>query len=257
MALGTFLSIEGRIRPPAAEGGRALDAACQVFEIVDEAMHPTRAGSDLVAIAGARQGALIPIHRWTFEVLTLAQQLWKDTDGEFDPCMPEQPGRLGDLELITPAVARASVRRRTGAEVSLDLGGIAKGFAIDRAVDVLRAAGCESGQVNAGGDVRVFGPQAAPMHIRVGGTVTTSLTLQDEALAVSEPKSAASPSEHRGFYSPRTGRPVTGRAVAVRASTAAIADALTKCAIVCEPEALQRLLRQYSARLVDLASPVG
>jgi thiamine biosynthesis lipoprotein ApbE len=39
----------------------------------------------------------------------------------------------------------------------VDLGGIAKGFAVDRAVKALKCAGLASGVVNAGGDLRVFG----------------------------------------------------------------------------------------------------
>ena len=47
----------------------------------------------------------------------------------------------------------------------LDLGGIAKGFAVDKAVESLMADGIKSGCVNAGGDLRVFGT-ARPIQIR-------------------------------------------------------------------------------------------
>jgi thiamine biosynthesis lipoprotein len=252
VALGTFVSIEARAPRTVASARNSLDEACAVFDVVESTMHPSRLRSDLATIARAGRGELISVHAWTFDVLALARRLWSSSDGLFDPCVPERPGRLGDLELVAPGAVR-----RTGAEISLDLGGIAKGFAVDRATDALRAAGCVSGQVNAGGDVRVFGEERYTLHVRAGGIVTSKIALKNEALAVSEPKSPESPSAHRGFYSGVTGEAITGRAVAVCAGSAAVADALTKCAIVCGPEALERLLREHGARLLDLESPDG
>jgi hypothetical protein len=78
------------------------------------------------------------------------------------------------------------------------------------------------------------------------------VALNNEALAVSAPRTSESPPEHRGFYSPLTGQAITGRPVAVRAPTAAIADALTKCALLCPTDMLAALLRDYGAQLVDL-----
>src|SRR5262249_60100512 len=48
----------------------------------------------------------------------------------------------------------------------IDLGGIAKGFAVDRALDVLRDRGMPAGLVNAGGDLAAFGPATETVHIR-------------------------------------------------------------------------------------------
>ena len=68
---------------------------------------------------------------------------------------------------------------------------------------------------------------------------------------MSGPRTPDSPTEHRGFYSPLTGQEVSGREVAVRAPTAAIAEALTKCAMLCSADALDALLHEWNARLVD------
>ncbi len=65
-----------------------------------------------------------------------------------------------DIELPEPEMV--VIRKR----VALDLGGIAKGFAVDRAIEQLMAAGCIGGQVNAGGDMRVFGENATPVWLR-------------------------------------------------------------------------------------------
>ena len=70
----------------------------------------------------------------------------------------------------------------------LDLGGIAKGFAVDIAVASLLADGIESGYVNAGGDLRVFGSEAQAIQIR-NPVIPTELidigTLQHGAIATS------------------------------------------------------------------------
>ena len=48
----------------------------------------------------------------------------------------------------------------------LDLGGIAKGWAVDRAIAALKHAGAAWACVNAGGDLRVFGVQPVALHLR-------------------------------------------------------------------------------------------
>ena len=55
---------------------------------------------------------------------------------------------------------------RLDAAARVDLGGIAKGFAVDRAVSALRRHGCTGGWVNAGGDLRAFGSAELPLQLR-------------------------------------------------------------------------------------------
>jgi len=179
-------------------------------------------------------------------VLSLSLRLWRSSGGQFDPCIPTSPASVGELQLVEPASIRVPVR-----PALLDLGGIAKGFAIDRAVDALIADGCSSGLVNAGGDMRVFGPQAYEIELRLAES-SRRLQLAACALAVSAPKTARSPSGHRGFYSRVTGAEVSGHAVGVLAPAAATADALTKCALTCTTEVLRRLLDEFGASLLTL-----
>ncbi|HEY7639301.1 MAG TPA: FAD:protein FMN transferase [Steroidobacteraceae bacterium] len=229
VGLGSFVAIQGQADLDRTAQVRALDAACDALRTVETAMHPTTAGSDLARIAAAPGGTLLPIHPWTFAVLALSQRLWKMSEGHFDPCIPSSPASVGDLQLVAPASVRTAQ-----VPALLDLGGIAKGFAIDRAVDALIEHGCSAGLVNAGGDLRAFGP------------------LTNCALAVSAPKSARSPPEHRGFYSRVAGAELAGRLVGVSAPTAAAADALTKCALACPPAVLRRLLEEFSASELTL-----
>jgi thiamine biosynthesis lipoprotein len=109
------------------------------------------------------------------KVLSTAEQFHKQTDGTFDvTCYPliqlwkrcKTDGRLPSEAEI------AEVRRLVGMKhlrigsdgvtklsdgVSVDLGGIAKGYAIDRAIEAMIEAGADGGLVNVGGDLRCFG----------------------------------------------------------------------------------------------------
>jgi thiamine biosynthesis lipoprotein len=246
VGLGTFLAIQAQGVTEAAAQTRALDRACECFQTVEQVMHPTTPGSDLVHIAEALGGTLMTVHPWTFEVLSLSLRLWRSSGGHFDPCIPASPASVGDLQLVEPASVRAPLR-----PALLDLGGIAKGFAIDRAVEALVESGCNSGLVNAGGDMRAFGPQAYEIELRLAES-SRRLRLAASALAVSAPKTARSPSGHRGFYSRVTGAEVSGHAVGVLAPAAAAADALTKCALTCTTEALRRVLDEFGASLLML-----
>jgi thiamine biosynthesis lipoprotein len=211
-------------------------------------MHPTAAQSDLGRVVAAAPGAFTAIDAWTYAVLTLAQELHAITGGIFDPCTPDQPGRLRDLDLSVPGhVARH-------APVAIDLGGIAKGFAVDQAVEVLKAHGCTAGIVNAGGDLRVFGAKSRPLVIRLPSGTALQIDIANAALAVSSPKSVASPAEHRGYYLGSTGESVPGSVVAITAPEAMVADALSKCAMLCSDGTTMLALRRYGARLVDITA---
>src|SRR6202034_3210699 len=79
-------------------------------------------------------------------------------------------------------------------------GGIAKGFAVDRAIDALRASGCDGGLVNAGGDLAAFGTRTHPI-VRVNPDGSGCLVeLRDAALAASDAEQPGRPREHRGYY---------------------------------------------------------
>jgi FAD:protein FMN transferase len=246
VGLGTFLAIQARGIAEAEAQARALDRACQVLQRVEQVMHPTAPGSDLARIAEASAGSLLSVHPWTFEVLSLSLRLWRSSGGQFDPCIPASPASVGELQLIEPISVRVPLR-----PALLDLGGIAKGFAIDRAVESLIEDSCTTGLVNAGGDMRAFGPQAYEIELRIPGS-SRRLLLESGALAVSAPKTARSPSGHRGFYSRVTGVEVSGHPVGVLAPAAAVADALTKCALTCTADVLRSLLDEFDASLLAL-----
>ncbi len=233
--LGTFVAIEAQgDAQGATEAGVA--SAYAAIDRVERLMHPTRTGSDLRRLADAPPGVPVEVDRWTAEVLELSARLWRASAGVFDPVLPEG-GDLGQLEQLgeTTFATRGPLR--------IDLGGIAKGYAVDRAIAALEASGCEAGLVNAGGDLRCFGP---PVAIRVRGASagTPALEIRDGALAVSDGAAAPRPAEHRGYY--RRGRAIVVRERAVIcAATAAVADGLTKCALLMPPPEADAVIGQF------------
>ncbi|HVW71004.1 MAG TPA: FAD:protein FMN transferase [Steroidobacteraceae bacterium] len=237
--MGTWVAIEASADTPASELA-AIEAAYAAIDEVDRRMHPHRDGSDIARINSAPTGTVVEIHPNVGQLLRLARHIYDLTNGTFDPCLPTRPGRLTDIELSNDWLI-------CHVPVELDLGGIAKGHAVDRAIEQLTERGCHSGTVNAGGDLRIFGG-AQTFLLRAGGYVR-QLDLNDAALAVSDRDARQRPEEHRGYYNHCGDNPVRNYA-AVVAKTAAIADALTKCVLFSPTSTMMRALRELEAESI-------
>jgi thiamine biosynthesis lipoprotein len=244
---GSFCAIEAVGSEASSTAGvhHAVERAFHVMADIEHRMHPTRVGSDLRAIATSPHVAVV-IGDATWRVLALAKDISKFSNGVFDPCLPSQPGKLSDVELLENSVAICRV------PIAIDLGGIAKGFAVDQAIEALRDDGCISGLVNAGGDVRVFGKEAQHFFLRARDRDPLEIELRDAALAATEVGAADATPEHRGYYTRSGDRPIARRCAAVIANSAAIADALTKCVLFCTSDELEAILRRYNATLLPL-----
>jgi len=239
--MGTTLVIEARAPYP-AQAGAAVEAAFAAAAEVARRLHPEAPDSDLAALGDAVPGTPVPLSAAAFAVLSFAQRLSRMSDGLFDPCLPTQPGRIGDLELHGGEAPLAIAHR----PVEIDCGGIAKGYAVDAAVETLRSAGCSAGLVNAGGDLRVFGALAETLLLRGPGTGYRPVALADAAVAVSEAHASRAPPGHRGYYV-RGGAASPRRYAAVRARDCLTADALTKCVLLGPATLSAALLEAFDA----------
>ena len=242
VGLGTVIRLVAEA-PSEAVARVAIDRAWAEVQRVDELLHPSREGSDLALLHAAPVGVRVPACAMTLGLLRRARLIHLESGGHFDPCLPDSPGTLADLE-----IGSHGLRRRV--ELRLDLGGIAKGHAVDRAVRALRGSGCRWGVVDAGGDLRVFGRRPEPVRLGRHGHVV--LEIANAALAVSEPTPQPPPG-HRGYYSRVPGAIQRAKAAAVLAPTAAEADALAKCALFLpEAEAVALCVRR-GAQLLPCA----
>jgi thiamine biosynthesis lipoprotein len=137
--------------------------------------------------------------------------------------------------------------------VKIDLGGIAKGFAVDRAVAALRRHGIAEGLVNAGGDLSVFGPRSHLIDIRDPRQPDRPLcrvALANAALASSASRFDPVRSHHAldsAVINPSTAMParsVIGATIC--APCCVVADALTKV-VMNSAEAAGPMLEHYGA----------
>lgn len=187
------------------------DAGFDAISALQARLSRFEPGSDIARFNALRAGGQLCVAHATIEVLSAAHRLQADSAGLFDISLGTGPDAWhldGDhLHKLADGVA-------------LDLGGIAKGQAVDLAVQALRDAGVTAGWVNAGGDLRVFGALELPIGLRdeASGGVREFARLADGAFATSH-------------YAPGS-RSATTRAVQAHVSVAAPlclwADALTK-----------------------------
>ncbi|NOY53946.1 MAG: FAD:protein FMN transferase [Deltaproteobacteria bacterium] len=217
----------------------------------------------LVIRAGLRFGAL---SNGAFDITVKPLvRIWHIEKG------PPPPGR-GKIDAVLPLVDYRKVRIDRAGRVRLPkpgmaivLGGVAKGYAVDRAIEVLEKEGIENAIVNAGGDLRAIGRRSVSRPWRVGiedprhrGRLMEELPLTDRAAATS--------GDYERFYiyqgvryhhilDPRTGRPARGcRSVTVIAPTAMEADALATAVFVLGPKKGRVLLQrrdQVEGMIVD------
>ena len=144
--------------------------------------------------------------------------------------------RLVRLDQATGTVSFAA------AGVRINLGGIAKGYVVERGIDILRMAGVQNGIVTAGGDSRLLGDRrGAPWMVgirdpRVDGEVAMTLPLANEAISTSgdyERYFEEDGVRYHHIISPSTGEPASGvHSATVIGPDAVLTDALSTSVFV-------------------------
>lgn len=261
--LGTFVEIA------AAGAGCDLDAALESAFAAVEKVHNLMSFHDpLSDVSRINRDAVdeaVAVDAWTHEVVAVAVDLHRRSNGMFDVTVAPALQRLGLLpDLGEPPSEGPSpseaIELLSGHRVRLchpgtrlDLGGIAKGFAVDRAIETLRAHGITRGLVNAGGDLAAFGSDGETVHIRDPHDARWSVArvaIMDEALASSGGRLdllGSTGMSASAVIDARTGEPARAIGGAtVRAPTCVIADALTKVVMVAG-EAACELLDHFGA----------
>jgi FAD:protein FMN transferase len=255
--LGTLVEVLASGLEP-SRAGVAIQRAFMAVERVHRLMSFHESSSDVSRLNRSGCRRPVAVDPWTFAVLTEAQELSRISAGAFDVTVASDLVRWGLLPGSRTAFSREDwhggswvdiellprCRVRFARPVTIDLGGIAKGFAVDRAVDALQRCGVPSGVVNAGGDLRVFGDGAQKVSVRHPGAPSTLLPvleLREEAVATSAPYFSVRRWRGRTvshLVDPRTRRSfTTAVSVSVRASLCSIADALTKVVFTAEDAA--------------------
>jgi FAD:protein FMN transferase len=265
--LGTLVSI-GLCGPDDADSHALLDSAFAEVAEIHRLMSFHDPASDVSRLNRSTQAPTCVDPR-TVEVLRIALALSAATDGVFDISIAPELVRAGALPMPLDAPAADPCANWRDIEILgtdqlifhrplwIDLGGIAKGYAVDRACECLGSGVDTLVRVNAGGDLRVAGPYVERVWLRQPAAATTTATATQPMLELSQgsvASSATSPATsgtdpriaclHYDGRQRRAAAP--DQFVSVVTERCLIADALTKVVLAVGTDA-QELLAQHGA----------
>ena len=259
----------------------ALEAAFADLTEVERRMSRFRTDSD-VGRLNTHRDRWLAVAPSTATVLRTALDLARASDGQFDPCLDRlvslwgfhdrhYPDRPPDMPPEFRNVGHAfyhGLRHRrtegkdwfrlTASSPGIDLGGIAKGYAIDRAAERLRQAGVRHALINVGDDIFALGPhpsgapwQVGIRHPRQPGALLKMLSLREQAVATSGDYVNCFFHKNQRYahvLDPRTGCPTQAhRSLTVVAASAMLADALATAAFTADPARVAGLLTRIRA----------
>lgn len=260
--LGTLVSIrvEGL---PASRAHCAINAAFAEVATVHRLMSFYQHDSDVSRLNRHAAHEFVAVHPYTLEVLQWALRFSSCSNGCFDISVA---GELVNWQFLPRPSHRTCVLRGSWRDIELrsdgyvrfrsplwiDLGGIAKGYAVDRASEILRSLGSRRSVVNAGGDIRVNGGQAERIALDMSSPTNTLpvMELSDGSVA-----SSTGRRQRRRYHGRLLGPHVHGllrspapteRFVSVVAKRCVVADALTKV-VIAEGASSLDLLRRFRA----------
>jgi len=210
---GTAISLDVRDEVEPAIGDEVFAWFCRV----DEIFSTWRPDSEVSRVARGEM-YLRDASPELRTVLELCLDVNQDSEGAFDIHVGADP-RVEPREGLGP----------------IDPSGLVKGWALERAGDILQRAGVTNFAINAGGDILTRGEPTPRTHWRVGVRHPWERSKVAMVLEVSDAGVATSGRYERGDHiiDPRTGRPATGlMAVTVVAEDLALADGYATAALV-------------------------
>lgn len=270
------------IRMAHDDGEYARHASAAAFAELDrlnEELSRFISHSDISQINTLRAWHTTRVGEATMECIVAAARVWSDTGGAFDPTI----GRL--FALWRPADGSephptdeqiAAARQSTGMDkiaaserelligvrcdgLLMDLGGIGKGYAIDRMIEILKEWSIENALVHGGwSSLMAIGsaPGGDGWSIRIrdpekGGEGFGSVRIKNFAISGS-----ASPARNRHIIDPRIGRPATANLGAWSAHpSATISDALSTAFFITKPDDVNRYCTEHAEASAMLLVP--
>ena len=274
--LGTIVDIQVRA-PNDFTAMRAIEDAFDAVERVHRLMSFHDPASDVSRLNREAHQHAIKVDHWTWRVLQAAHKFADESNGAFDitvgrllaewNLLPRLNARHPEPRMLSGRGTSRITKRAITCEVprfarddstswrdiilekdrsvrfrrplTIDLGGIAKGFAVDCAINALRNANARAGLVNAGGDLRVFGLQEEAVRIRSPldpSRPAGMVTLKNRALATSATyfsRKKSGGETRSALIDGQTQEPfVDNVSVTVAADDCMTADALTKIVFV-------------------------
>jgi len=218
LVMGTFARVVA-VAADSSTAKKCIDAALAEIEKVDELMSDYKSDSEISEVNRDAAGRAVKVSRSTYKVLQRSVEFSKLTDGAFDVTvgpLVDQWRAAADANSVPSDTELATARSKVGYEklildanemsvrfavegMRIDLGGIAKGYAIDKAIEALQNSGAAGGMVDIGGDIRCFGVPAGKKDswlvglqdpnkavVGIGGSgILLKLKLRNRAVATS------------------------------------------------------------------------
>ena len=262
----TFEAVIAHFDPVQAE--YAADAAFRELDRLDALMSRFNACSDIAQVNRLAPGGCVGVDISVFECLAIAAEVWADTLGAFDatigavmkykevdnvpPAGPE--GESPDHALDRVRMDRLIMDRDgflvgvrpAGGEysdgcVSVDLGAIGKGFALDKMLEVLHEWGVDNALVHGGtSTVRVVGSPPEPEKgwpVAIGGPWAETAGIERVVLNSGAVSGSGTQARGEHIVDPRTGESARGAIAAwVICPSGAVADALSTALMVMSEE---------------------
>lgn len=271
--MGTSVSVE-LWHEDAVVGEQLVADVIAEYRRIDELMSTYKESSEISGVNATAASEPVRISDELYELIDRSLGISRRSDGAFDISYEsvgylydfrarQRPGTdqieqalaaidyrgIGlDAQLSTIAFARPGMR--------INLGGIAKGYAVERAAQWLRARGVEHAVLNAGGDTRVLGDRRGQpwivgiRHPRTAADVITRMPLIDEAISTSgdyERFFEENGERYHHIINPGTGRPTDElMSVTVIGSDAVLTDALSTTVFVLGMERGLGLIEDYA-----------
>jgi thiamine biosynthesis lipoprotein len=282
--MGTRIAVELWSDDKAA-GEQAIDAVMAEMQRIDDGMSTYKSDSELSRLNAMAARRPVKVSDELFDLLTTAMEYSRITGGAFDvtyasvgfmydfrahhrpteaqirKALPEVNYRLVKLDRATHTV------RYLHPGVRIDLGGIAKGYSVDRGIDILKRRGIQHALVSAGGDSRVMGDRfGRPWIIGIRhpdrkDEVIARLPLVDTAISTSgdyERYYDENGQRYHHIIDPRTGHSASMvRSATVLADTATRTDGLSKTAFVLGADAAIAIYEKLGDVDAVLVTPDG
>jgi FAD:protein FMN transferase len=265
----------------AAKGDDAISAVMAEMTRIDELMSHYKPQSELSQINARAAQEPVKVDKELFDLIKRSVYFSQITAGAFDITyasvghLYDFPNRVHPTEQqiksALPAVNYHNLLldpdhltvRFEHPGMRIDLGGIGKGYAVDRGIDILKARGIQHAVVTAGGDTRIIGDHMGRpwvvgiRHPDDKNKVVTRIPLIDTAMSTSgdyERYFDEKGVRYHHIIDPRTGHSASKvRSATILGPTATETDGMSKTAFVLGPEkALEIINRmpQYDAVFV-------
>lgn len=281
--LGTMVNLT-IITPSEETASSAARAAFGEIERIENLMSPRLAESDVSKINARAAEGPVRVSADTFAVITLAQEVSHLTGGAFDASFaslgklwdfsrepfspPEKREVLRLLPLVSYKNVRLEKRSRTvrfaRKGMRIGLGGVAKGYAVGKAIEALKKHGVKDAIVEAGGDLKVIGMKfgnpwrVGLMHPREKSIIITLALRSGESIVTSgdyERFAMHKGTRYHHIIDPSTGFPARGlSSVSIIAKDPARADVYATALFVMGKERAIELLakrKDLKAILID------